>query len=73
MTEGDFVPGGTAHTQHKDMTNVLEEAAALSLTLPLTQEVLSRYETLITKLAGGDKDHSALYLELLTRNGMYEG
>ena len=73
MTEGDFVPGGTAHTQHKDMTNVLEEAAALSLTLPLTQEVLSRYETLITKLAGGDKDHSALYLELLARNGLDAG
>ena len=68
MTTGNFVPGGTARTQEKDMANVLYEAEKLGLELPLTQILRDRYATLITELDGGDKDHSALYLELLARN-----
>ena len=68
MTTGNFTPGGTARTQEKDMANVLYEAEKLGLKLPLTQILRDRYQTLIETLDGGDKDHSALYLELLAQN-----
>ena len=68
MTTGDFVPGGTSRTQEKDMNNVLDEASDLALTLPLTKIVRDRYTRLVETLDAGDKDHSALYLELLDLN-----
>lgn len=68
MTTGDFVPGGTSRTQEKDMNNVLDEASDLALTLPLTKIVRDRYTRLVEALDAGDKDHSALYLELLDLN-----
>ena len=68
MTTGNFTPGGTARTQEKDMANILYEAEKLGLKLPLTQILRDRYQTLIETLDGGDKDHSALYLELLAQN-----
>lgn len=68
MTTGDFVPGGTSQTQVKDMNNVLDEASDLALTLPLTKIVRDRYARLVEALDAGDKDHSALYLELLDLN-----
>lgn len=70
MTTGDFVPGGPAKFQVKDMSNVLDEAADLALDLPLTNIVRDRFSRLVLELEGGDKDHSALYLELLDRNGL---
>ena len=70
MTTGDFVPGGPAKFQVKDMSNVLDEAADLALDLPLTHIVRDRFSRLVSELEGGDKDHSALYLELLDRNGL---
>ena len=70
MTTGDFVPGGPARFQVKDMTNVLDEAEADKLALPLTQEVRDRFKKLVDEMDGGDLDHSALYLELLARNGI---
>ena len=70
MTTGDFVPGGPARFQVKDMTNVLDEAAADNLQLPLTQEVRDRFKKLVDEMDGGALDHSALYLELLARNGI---
>ena len=70
MTTGDFVPGGPAKFQIKDMSNVLDEAADLALDLPLTHIVRDRFSRLVSELEGGDKDHSALYLELLDRNGL---
>ena len=70
MTTGDFVPGGPARFQVKDMTNVLDEAAADQLQLPLTEEVRDRFKKLVEEMDGGDLDHSALYLELLARNGL---
>ena len=69
MTTGDFVPGGPSRFQVKDMTNVLDEAAADNLQLPLTEEVRDRFKKLVEEMDGGDLDHSALYLELLARNG----
>ena len=70
MTIGDFVPGGPSRCQVKDMTNVLDEAAADDLRLPLTEEVRDRFKKLVDEMDGGDLDHSALYLELLARNGI---
>lgn len=70
MTTGDFAPGGTARTQRKDMTNILEEADALGLDLPMTRDVRARYHKLIEELDKGGHDHSALYLELLDHNKM---
>ena len=51
------------------MTNVLDEAKADKLALPLTQEVRDRFKAR-DEMDGGDLDHSALYLELLARNGI---
>lgn len=70
MTTGDFVPGGPSRFQVKDMTNVLDEAAADDLRLPLTEEVRDRFKKLVDEMDGGGLDHSALYLELLARNGI---
>lgn len=70
MTTGDFIPGGPARFQVKDLDNVLDEASDLSLDLPLTKDIRERFNTLVEELDGGDLDHSALYLELLARNGL---
>ncbi|MEM7491017.1 MAG: NAD(P)-dependent oxidoreductase [Pseudomonadota bacterium] len=70
MTEGDFVPGGLTKFQIKDLDNVLDEAARLGLTLPAVGAVNDRFKTLRDEMAGGDMDHSALYLELRRRNGL---
>ena len=72
MTTGDFVPGGPARFQVKDMSNVLDEAAKDGLQLPLTTEVRDRFRYLVEEMDGGALDHSALYLELLKRNGLAE-
>lgn len=68
MTTGNFVPGGPAKFQVKDMTNVLDEAKEMGITLPMTLELRNRFQRLVEALDGGDLDHSALYLELLDIN-----
>ncbi len=70
MTTGNFVPGGLSKFQLKDLDNLLNEAAQLGLTLPMSQGVRDRFEVFVTQMDGADKDHSGLYLELLRRNGM---
>ena len=70
MTNGDFTPGGAAKFQLKDMSNVLDEANEIGLCLPMTSDLRDRFRRLVEELDGGDKDHAALYLELLERNGM---
>ncbi|MEL7165612.1 MAG: NAD(P)-dependent oxidoreductase [Pseudomonadota bacterium] len=70
MSDGDFVPGGRASVQVKDLDNILAEAAALNLSLPMATEVRDRFAHLIGPMGQGDADHSALYLELLARNGL---
>lgn len=70
MTEGNFVPGGLSKFQLKDLDNVLGEAAALNLSLPMTQDVRDRFSHFVSDMDGADQDHSGLYLELKKRNGM---
>ncbi len=70
MTDRDFEPGGHASNQLKDLENVIHEAGALGLTLPLAEEIRNRYSILCGEMAGRELDHSALYLELRRRNGM---
>jgi len=60
MLDDDFRPGGKVITQHKDLEQALELAAAAGLDLPATQLNRSMYQQLID--AGhGDLDHSALF------------
>ena len=70
MTEGNFVPGGLSKFQLKDLDNVLAEAAALNLSLPMTQDVRDRFSHFVAAMGGAEKDHSGLYLELKARNGL---
>lgn len=70
MSDRDFAPGGLSWVQVKDLDNILAEAAALELSLPATEATRARFRTLCTKLDGAELDHSALFLELLHRNGL---
>ena len=68
MTSRDFTPRGRSDFQVKDLDNVLDAAAPLGLNLPLTQELRDRFAYLCDEMGQGYTDHSALYLELLSRN-----
>lgn len=70
MTTGNFEPGGLSKFQLKDLENVLIEARALNLSLPMTEGVRDRFAHFVDHMNGADKDHSGLYLELRARNGM---
>ncbi|MDJ0825688.1 MAG: NAD(P)-dependent oxidoreductase [Rhodobacter sp.] len=70
MTTGDFVPGGLAKFQVKDLQNVLHEASGLGLSLPMVEAVTDRFRVFCDEMGGAEKDHSGLFLELLRRNGM---
>lgn len=70
MTTGNFVPGGLSKFQVKDLLNVMEEAKGLSLTLPVTEQMLERFGHYVDDMDGGDRDHSGLYEELKNRNGL---
>ena len=68
MSKRDFNPGGLSHLQLKDLDNVLEVAAGLSLQLPQTQQVRARFARYVQDLGGAEKDHSGLFEELLDIN-----
>lgn len=70
MSERDFAPGGPSHLQLKDLDNALAEAEAFGLDLPATQSMRDRFAYLVNELEAAGLDHSALYLELLHRNGL---
>ena len=70
MTTGNFVPGGRSIVQLKDIDNILKAAGELDLTLPLTEMQREGFHRLCHELGGSELDHSALYLELLDRNGI---
>ncbi len=70
MTTGNFEPGGLSKFQLKDLNNVLSEAEAANLKLPMTQGVRDRFAHFVDHMDGADKDHSGLYLELRARNGL---
>ena len=67
MVERDFVPGGTAAIQLKDLNTVVAEAEALSLDLPIVRVVRDLYAGLVER-GQGAVDHSGLLLELEHRN-----
>lgn len=68
MQAADFEPRGRVSVQVKDLDNVLAEAAALGLKLPLVEAVRDRFVRLSDELGGSGLDHSALYVELLDLN-----
>lgn len=68
MTDNDLTARGRAATQLKDMNNIMEEAEKLSLTLPMSAEIQTRFAVLCNEIGDADLDHAALYLELLKRN-----
>ena len=70
MTTGNFVPGGLSKFQVKDLDNVLVEARAAGVTLPMVEDVRARFAHFVDNMGGADKDHSGLYLELRERNGL---
>ena len=70
MTERDFTPGGPAKIQLKDLNNVLVEANDLGLTLPVTKHIRDRFHNYVDHMNGADMDHSGLYLELRSQNGL---
>ena len=67
MADGDFAPGGRSALQLKDLDNLLDEAASLGLTLPLSELQRTRYRRFVEDLDGGDLDHAGLFLELEDR------
>lgn len=72
MTERNFVPGGPSKFQLKDINNLLGEAQALGLELPVSQHIQNRFARFCSDLNGADLDHSGLYLELRDLNNMKE-
>lgn len=68
MIDSNFVPGGRCKTQLKDCKTAQEQAAALGLSLPVTELVRGLYEAQVAS-GGGDLDHSALYLYLKALDG----
>lgn len=70
MTNGDFQPGGLSRVQLKDLDNIEAAAQQAGLKMPLTESMRERYRRLVDELDGGNLDHSAIFLELLDRNGM---
>ena len=69
MNERNFEPGGPSRLHLKDLTNILEQAKALDIDLPFSTSAYHRYTRLVNSLNGSELDHSALFLELLNRNG----
>ncbi|GAB4352322.1 MAG: NAD(P)-dependent oxidoreductase [Oricola sp.] len=70
MAARDFAPRGRAALHLKDMNNILAEAGKLGLDLPLGREIGARFRRLCGELGGAGLDHSALFVELLDRNGL---
>lgn len=70
MTTRNFEPGGPSHLQVKDLDNVLEVAAEVGLTLPMTLDMRARFARYVDDLGGAERDHSGLFEELLDLNGL---
>jgi len=70
MSRRDFAPGGLSKFQLKDLDNLLQEARKCDLELPVSQQTRDRFADFCANMAGGDLDHSGLFLELLKRNGL---
>jgi 3-hydroxyisobutyrate dehydrogenase-like beta-hydroxyacid dehydrogenase len=59
MIDGDFLPGGKATTQRKDMDQAIHLATELGLDLPATRLSRDLYDQLIDS-GGANLDHSAI-------------
>ena len=69
MVQRDFAPRGRLAIQLKDMRNALDTAHETSMDAPIT----TLFEQLYAQAAEhglGDLDHSGLFVELASRNGM---
>jgi 2-hydroxy-3-oxopropionate reductase len=69
MIDGNFVPGGMATTQLKDMRTITALAADLGLELPTATLIEQLYEQMCER-GLGELDHSGLYVEIAARNGL---
>jgi 2-hydroxy-3-oxopropionate reductase len=65
MLERNFVAGGKVATQLKDQRNILAAADAAGVTLPLTELVTARYQTLAKTIPQADHSAALLGLEAL--------
>ncbi|MHA1523468.1 MAG: NAD(P)-dependent oxidoreductase [Alphaproteobacteria bacterium] len=63
MLARDFVPGGAAKNQLKDLNNVAEAAAESRIDLPLARLARDNFAALVD-MVGSEYDHSALLLWL---------
>ena len=68
MSKRNFKPGGSVKTQLKDLNNIQKVAKMLNLDLPMLNDITKRYLTLADNSQNLEKDHSALFIELLKRN-----
>ena len=68
MSKRNFESGGSVRTQLKDLQNIQKVAQILGLQLPMVNKVTERYSALSANSLNLEKDHSALFLELLHRN-----
>ena len=68
MSKRNFESGGSVRTQLKDLQNIQKVAQILGLELPMVNKVTERYSALCANSLNLEKDHSALFLELLDRN-----
>ena len=68
MSKRNFESGGSVRTQLKDLQNIQKVAQILRLELPMVNKVTERYLELSANSLNLEKDHSALFLELLERN-----
>ncbi len=69
MLSGDFVPGGPAKYQLKDIRTALASAAEAKLELPVSEMVCELFTSMIEH-GGGDTDHSGVIEEIRRRNGL---
>ncbi|GJI92061.1 NAD(P)-dependent oxidoreductase [Duganella hordei] len=65
MLERNFVAGGQVKTQLKDQRNILAAAEAAGITLPVTQLVTERYQSLVETVPQADHSAALLGLEAL--------
>ncbi|WP_227421829.1 NAD(P)-dependent oxidoreductase [Pacificispira spongiicola] len=68
MVDGDWTPGGMSRYQLKDLRTAMGFAKSLGLDLPVTELTTQLFEDTVAH-GDSDKDHSAVYLELMRRNG----
>ena len=72
MSDRNFEAGGSIKTQLKDMQNIQYTAQMFGVELPMVDKVTDRYLALSYDPSNLEKDHSALFLELLKRNSLID-